>query len=112
MSIFRGIRAGVFCLICASQPKAKVISFYLNSKAILTEKKTRKKKLFFKRTGPKSSWVREEPKNSNNACCHPCNTTFSLSNMGRGALVSHENNTKHKNVIELQRKSSSSLKFF
>jgi hypothetical protein len=53
MSIFRGIRAGVFCLICASQPKAKVISFYLNSKAILTEKKHQKKKLFFKRTGPK-----------------------------------------------------------
>jgi hypothetical protein len=93
MSIFRGIRAGVFCLICASQPKAKVISFYLNSKAILTEKKHQKKKNFFsKELAPKSSWVREEPKNSNNACCHPCNTTFSLSNIGRGALVSHENN--------------------
>ena len=50
------------------------------------------------------TWVREDPKNSNNACCHPCNTTFSLSNMGRGALVSHENGTKHKNIMEHQKK--------
>jgi hypothetical protein len=50
------------------------------------------------------TWVREDPKNSNNACCHSCNTTFSLSNMGRGALVSHENGSKHKNIMALQKK--------
>jgi hypothetical protein len=53
MSIFRGIRAVVFCLIFASQPKAKVISFYLNSKDILTEKNT-VKYAFFQKNWPQN----------------------------------------------------------
>lgn len=49
---------------------------------------------------PEFSWVAEVPNQSNNAHCQICNTTFSLSNMGKQALTSHMNGKKHGNIIK------------
>lgn len=69
--------------------------------------KARKSVFFQKNWTQKFKLVREDRKNSNNACCHPCNTTFSLRNMGRGALVSHENGIKTQDHYRTSEKNSS-----
>lgn len=44
-------------------------------------------------------WSEADPENKTNAKCKLCDKTFTLSNMGRTALVSHAAGKKHKKKI-------------
>lgn len=43
-----------------------------------------------------SSWIKKDDNNPNAAYCKFCMKSFSLSNMGRQALLSHASGNKHK----------------
>ncbi|XP_071563117.1 uncharacterized protein [Temnothorax nylanderi] len=56
-----------------------------------------------------SSWLKEPSNDKFAASCFLCNSTFSLSNMGRAALHSHMNSKKHQDIIKY--KNSISVSF-
>lgn len=59
------------------------------------------------RLNPKwSKWLEPDEKNPNVAKCLVCKKTFSLSNMGRQAVVSHEKGPKHQKNIGYKHSSS------
>ena len=57
------------------------------------------------------SWLRENP-DRNKATCVLCNVAFSLSNMGRQAVVSHGNGSIHKKRLEETKKLRSVTSLF
>lgn len=58
-----------------------------------------------------SSWLERVPNNTNSAKCKLCYKTFSLSNMGRRAVISHMQSKKHASSSNASSQSSS-MKMF
>lgn len=54
-------------------------------------------------------WVKEVPTDKFSAYCSLCKTKFSLSNMGKTALISHMNGKKHRELINNKNSSFSLL---
>ena len=50
-------------------------------------------------------WVKEDPNNTNNAQCTLCKSIFSLSNMGKQALVSHAKSKRHITSVNIKESS-------
>jgi len=58
------------------------------------------------------TWLREDEKNPNNAKCLLCHKTFSLSQMGKRAVTSHEEGKWHKKTAAAQTTSVGIRGFF
>ena len=59
-----------------------------------------------------STWIEAAPKDKNAARCKLCQKTFSLSNMGQQAIVSHEKGDVHKKIANPSDKQASVANFF
>lgn len=72
----------------------------------------RSKKTYFKSLWTQSfPWVEEVPGDKTSANCSWCHQGFSLSNMGKRALMSHGNSQTHL-AIEKSRRTSCITQFF
>ncbi|GBN09359.1 hypothetical protein AVEN_156318-1 [Araneus ventricosus] len=59
-----------------------------------------------------SSWIEKMPLNNKIAKCKLCNKTFDLSNMGRRAVSSHMDGSKHKKKVKASQISASLFRCF